>query len=195
MAQLKMYWLPGTEIAEFALPEGYSISNYKDEADKVEWFECCCNGSLVDENAKPADSFYSRIGSNPNIDPFEDVFFIDFEGKHVGTVTAYVDKNGNYGDMHMVGIKTAYRGRGLAKHLSEITLKHLSTKGIKYIVLTTDEFRKAAVASYLHAGFHPVEYDEGMEARWQAIIDEYGIDSIDMVNEDCSFYKTLIRNK
>ena len=27
------------------------------------------------------------------------------------------------------------------------------------------------------------------------IVDEYGIESVDMVNEDCSFYKTLYRNK
>ena len=30
-----MYWIPGTPIRNFELPEGYSISNYKCEADKL----------------------------------------------------------------------------------------------------------------------------------------------------------------
>ena len=40
-----------------------------------------------------------------------------------------------------------------------------------------------------------MEYDEGMEARWQAVIDDYGIDSLKMVYEDGSYYKTLYRTK
>ena len=48
MAQLKMYWLKGTPVADLTLPEGYSIVNYKDEADKMAWIECCKNGLVGD---------------------------------------------------------------------------------------------------------------------------------------------------
>lgn len=34
MAQLKMYWLPGTPIKQYTLPEGFSVSTYRTEADK-----------------------------------------------------------------------------------------------------------------------------------------------------------------
>lgn len=193
MQQLKMYWLKGTEIKHYPLPEGYSVSNYKCEADKLAWVECCKNGLVADDAT--AEAYDNSITSRTDIRQEEDVFFLDYNGEHIGTVTAYVDTEDNMGDMHMVGIRTDFRGKGLAKYLSEITLRHLGEKDIPYIALTTDEWRKGAVASYLHAGFLPVEYDEGMEARWQAIIDEYGIDTLDMVYEDGSYCRTLTRNK
>ena len=191
MAQLKMYWIPGTPIKNFDLPEGYSISNYKCEADKLAWCDCCKDGLIADDADESA--FYDEIEKNPNINLFEDVFFLDYNGEHIGTVTAYVHKKENIGDMHMVGIKTAYRGRGLAKYLNMITLNHLAPKGIKYISLTTNEWRKGAVKSYLSGGFLPVEYDLGMQDRWEAVLEDYGIESVQMLYEDASPYKTIVR--
>ena len=53
MAQLKMYWLKGTPIADYELPEGYSIVNYKEcLEDKAAWVDCCKNG-LVGDDTKP----------------------------------------------------------------------------------------------------------------------------------------------
>lgn len=193
MAQLKMYWLPGTPIAQYELPEGYSISNYKTDADKLAWCDCCKNGLVGDDAGE--QTWYDRIGGDPNINPYEDVFFLDYKGEHIGTVTAFVHKNDNTGDMHMVGIKTEFRGRGLAKYLNMITLNHLAPKGVRYIHLTTDEWRKGAVKSYLSGGFLPVEYDTGMEARWQAVINEYGIEKVDMLNDDATYCRTLYGQK
>ena len=192
MAQLKMYCLPGTPVNEVPLPEGYSVSRYQTEADKLAWCECCKNG-LVADDANEA-TFDDRITSDPNIHLSEDVFFLDHNGEHIGTVTAFRNKEHNYGDMHMVGIRTDYRGKGLAKYLNFITLKHLLPMGVKYIVLTTDEWRKGAVKSYLSGGFLPVEYDEGMEERWAAVLEEYGIDSVQMLNEDATPYKIIYRS-
>ena len=191
MAQLKMYWFPGTPVNEVPLPEGYSVSNYKCESDKLAWCECCKNG-LVGDDADES-TFYDIIEKREDVDIFKDVFFIDYNGEHVGTVTAYVHKSENIGDMHMVGIKTEYRGRGLAKYLNFITVKKLSAEGVRFISLTTDEWRKGAVKSYLSGGFLPVEYDEGMTERWEAVLEEYKIDSVQMVNEDGSPYKVIYR--
>ena len=80
------------------------------------------------------------------------------------------------------------------KYLNFITLKHLFAKGVNYIVLTTDEWRKGAVKSYLSGGFLPVEYDTGMEERWAAVLEEYGIDSVQMLNEDATPYKIIYRS-
>lgn len=193
MAQLKMYRLFGTPINEVPLPEGYSISNYKCEADKLAWCECCKNGLIADDAG--VEEFCNAIESRKDIDLFRDVFFLDYQGEHIGTVTAYVDKAGNYGDMHMVGIKTGFRGRGLAKYLNFITCKKMDEAGVPYTLLTTDEWRKGAVKSYLNGGFLPVEYDEGMEERWIAVITEYGIDSVQMLNEDCTPYKVIYSRK
>lgn len=189
MAQLKMYWFPDTPIDSSPLPEGYSISNYKTGADKLAWCECCKNGLIADDADEKA--FDNDITNREDINLFEDVFFIDYSGEHVGTITAYVIKEENAGDVHMVGIKTEYRGKGLSKYMLSAALTHLKKKGVKYALLTTDEWRKSAVKSYLTAGFLPVEYNEGMEERWKAVLKEYGIESIRMVNEDASPYKTI----
>lgn len=189
MAQLKMYWLPGTPINEVPLPEGYSVSNYKTPEDKLAWCECCKNG-LVGDDADES-TFDDRITNDENINLFEDVFFLDYKGEHIGTVTAFVHKNDNTGDMHMVGIRSDFRGKGLSKYLNFITLNHLAPKNVNYIHLTTDEWRKGAVKSYLSGGFLPVEYDEGMEERWKAVIKDYEIESVQMLNDDATPYKII----
>lgn len=191
MAQLKMYRFYGTPINEVPLPEGYSISNYKCEADKLAWCECCKNGLVADDADE--NTFDDRITKDENINIYEDVFFLDYLGEHIGTVTAFVHKKDNTGDMHMVGIRTDFRGRGLAKYLTFITAKKMDAAGVKWTELTTDEWRKGAVKSYLTGGFKPVEYDEGMPERWAAVLEDYGIESVEMVNEDGTFFRTVHR--
>ena len=182
MAQLKMYWFPDTPIDGTPLPEGYTISKYQTEADKLAWVECCKNGLVGDDADEKA--FDNSITDNENIDLSDDVFFLDHNGEHIGTITAFVIKERNVGDVHMVGIRTDHRGRGLSKFMLSAALNHLKNKGVRYALLTTDEWRKGAVKSYLTAGFLPVEYDEGMIPRWEAVLEDYGIDSVKMVDED-----------
>ena len=191
MAQLKMYWLPGTQIQEYPLPQGYSISNYKDESDKLAWVECCKKG-LVDDDTT-AEDFDRRITVDANIHPQEDVFFLDCNAEHIGTVTAFVNPETKLGDMHMVGIRPDFRGKGLSKYLCRITLNHLKDRDIRAIYLTTDEWRVAAVKSYLRAGFLPVQYDVGMEERWETMLETLGIDHVQMLNEDGTPFRTVYR--
>ena len=191
MAQLKMYWFPQTPICEDPLPAGYTISRYRTEADKLAWVACCKNGLVGDDADEQA--FDDAITSREEIDLCSDVFFLDHNGEHIGTITAFVIKDKDVGDVHMVGIRTDYRGRGLSKYMLAAALRHLKEKGVRYALLTTDEWRKGAVKSYLTAGFLPVEYNVGMELRWQAVLEDYGIDSVQMVYEDASPYKTVYR--
>ena len=193
MAQLKMYWLKGTPVAELELPEGYSISNYKDASDKMPWVECCKNGLEADDADE--SRFDDRITNHDDINMETDVFFIDYEGEHIGTATAVFHPEDNCGELHMVGIRTEFRGKGLGKYLNNVCVKKLANQNVDYIYLTTDEWRMGAVKSYLTAGFVPVEYDEGMKQRWEWMLAELGVDSVDMVNEDCSFCRKLEKAK
>ncbi|MBO4407320.1 MAG: GNAT family N-acetyltransferase [Clostridia bacterium] len=191
MAQLKMYWLPGFPVPDPPLPEGYSFSHPKTLEDKLAWCECCKNG-LSGEEGLPHYVNEIENRASDGLVPERDVFFLDYKGEHVGTVTAYVNKD-NHGDVHMVGIRTEYRGRGLAKYLSSAALKKLSAENPDFVFLTTNEWRVSAVKSYLSAGFLPVEYDVGMEERWADVLETYGIDSIQMLNEDATPFKIIYR--
>ena len=193
MAQLKMYWLKGTPIADLELPEGYSLVNYKTEADKMAWVECCKNGLVGDDADEKL--FDDCIGGVDDINLETDVFFLDHEGEHIGTITAIYHPDEKEGQVHMVGIRTDYRGKGLGKYINNIAVKKLADQGAEYIYLTTDEWRKGAVKSYLTAGFIPVEYDEGMKERWEWMLCELGVDSVDMVYEDRSFCRKVCKAK
>lgn len=193
MAQLKMYWVKGTPIKEMTLPEGYSFSlNKGDEADMLAWIECCKNG-LVGDDAT-LENYERSIKNRTNCKHTEDVFFLDYDGKHIATITAIYHPEENCGEVHMVGMIPEFRGKGLGKYLNNKAIEKLNAQNVDYIYLTTDEWRKGAVKSYLSADFKPVEYDEGMTERWQAVITEYGIDSVDMVNEDAVYVKRIYRD-
>ena len=191
MAQLKMYRLPADPVEKLILPEGYTVSNYKTEDDKLAWCEICKKG-LVDDDAGK-EKFDECITSNSDIKLNEDVFFIDHNGEHIGTITAYHDTKENIGQVHMVGIRTDYRGRGLGKYLNNIAIQHLEKKPVRFFRLTTDEWRKGAVKSYLTAGFIPVEYNLGMQDRWEKVLEDYNIESVQMVYEDATPYKVIYK--
>ena len=194
MSQLKMYWFPGTPIEELELPEGYSFSNYKDESDIDAWIKCCQNGLVSDNYDEALDCWKSAILGRPDINLYEDVFFLDYNGEHVGSITAYIHSEDNTGDVHMVGMRADFRGKGLGKYMNNLAVKHLAAKNPVLIHLTTDEWRKAAVKSYLRAGFKPVKYDHGMPKRWRKELETIGVDSVDMYNNKGKFYKTIYRS-
>ena len=191
MAQLKMYWFPDTPIFEGSLPEGYSFSKYETEADKLAWVECCKQGLAADDATEKA--FDDSILGWEDIDPFNDVFFLDHNGEHVGTITAFKFSDRNAGDVHMVAVRTDHRGLGLSKYMLSAALKHLKSKGVAWAQLTTDEWRKSAVKSYLTAGFLPVEYDEGMVERWLKVMETFSIHELQMLDEEAKPFMLLKR--
>ena len=190
MEQLKMYLLPEIHVPKFTLPEGFSVTTYRTEADQQEWFECCLDGKLVDEAGSAAAAFKKDIFDRPAIDPYHDVFFLDFDGQHIATSTCYIDAEGK-GDLHMVGMRTAWRGKGLAKYIVFTAVSHLNGKPVKYIHLTTDEFRLGAIRTYLNAGFLPVNYDADMKTRWEGVLRDLKITSCVMLKDDGSFDRII----
>jgi len=192
MAQLKMYWLSDTPLKELTLPEGYSFSHYKDETDIPKWAACIWDDH---EGNTDYDRYKSEIIDFKDIVPTEDMWFIDYNGEHIGTATSFVFSNTGIGDMHWVGIRRDFRGKGLAKYLSYIVQKTLRDRNAKIVSLTTSEERVAAVKSYLTAGFLPVEYDEGMQERWEKVLAMFNIDSIQMLNEDATPYKVIYKKQ
>ncbi len=194
VSQLKMYWFASGPLEELTLPEGYAYSHFSEKTrdrDIHDWNECIRTWTESDETDE--QRFKQEIYDFHDIVPEEDVWFLDFKGEHIGTATSFVHKNTGAGDMHWVGIKAEYRGKGLAKYLSYIVQKTLRGRGVPYVSLTTGEGRVAAVKSYLTAGFLPVEYAEGMVSRWEAVLETYGIDRIQMLYEDASPYKIICR--
>lgn len=190
--QLKMYWFTENDLPEMTLPEGYSFSHYKDENDIHDWYASICTDVIGDKEAE-LGMYKREIIDFVDITPTEDMWFLDYKGKHIGTATSFVHKSAGTGDMHWVGIKKEFRGKGLSKYLSYIVQKTLKERGVPYVSLTTGEGRPAAVKSYLTAGFLPVEYAEGMVKRWEDVLEKFDIESVEMVDENGNPMPTVLR--
>ena len=190
MAQLKMYWFTDSPMLDVELPEGFSYSHPKTAADRSAWRSCLRGGWLIDETISDEAAWEKEIGSWKDIVPETDVWFLDYGGEHIGTVTGFEKENG-FGDMHQVAIREDWRGKGLGKYLPPVVQRDLRARGVRIVDLTSGESRPAALKSYLRAGFVPVEYDEGMPERWERFLKDAGIHSVRMVREDGSFFRLL----
>jgi ribosomal protein S18 acetylase RimI-like enzyme len=78
------------------------------------------------------------------------------------------------GNVHMVCALPAHRGRGLGRLVTLAVLRYLHRRGYRSADLTTDDFRLAAIKSYLGLGLVPIyltdaERLDDHEARWSAI--------------------------
>ncbi len=196
---LLMYRMPGTPIPHYELPEGYSISCYRDESDIPAWQACLTPGLRADFEDRLVRE---HLGS---VNLTEDIFFLDYHGEHIGTATAYHvrriseerrlkvgTREVGHGRLHMVGIRPDFRGKGLSKYLNEIICRHFDELDIPFAELTTDEGRPGALKSYIIAGFRPVmDGSEGWEERWYAIMRQFGFDHLASYTEDGRFYREL----
>lgn len=195
MELLKLYWLPDQPLHDPDLPAGWQITHFQPGTDVSAWCSCLRGGNLIDDCASDADAYARDILGIPDIDPARDILFLDHNGEHVGTVTAFVYEATNIGDVHMVGIRADHRGQGLSQYLIAAAQKALRARGVRFVSLTTGESRPAALRAYLRAGFLPVEYDYRMEQRWQAVMEKFGIDRLQMLYEDGTPFRLLERGK
>lgn len=81
------------------------------------------------------------------------------------------------GYLHMVGALPEYRGKGLGRAVSLAALKAMAIRGDTEAMLETDDFRIAAIRSYLALGFTPVYAPDGdlvpdHRHRWSAVLQE-----------------------
>lgn len=186
MRQLKMYWRQ-QPIEDFILPEGYAVARFGKTGDRERWLDIVYDGR---DDRNPA-TFDNMITHYPDVVAERDTFFIALQDEYVATITAVYHPAEAMGYIHMVYAKCKVRGKGIGNFMNSLALKRLAEYNCEYVYLTTDDFRKPAIKSYLRAGFLPVDYDDDMTARWQTIIDELRIPQVDMLRDDKSYARTL----
>ena len=181
----------GGEIKSYSLPEGYTVKYYSDESEIKEWVRICENGLVATDDM---ESFKNTILGLDDIVPEKDVIFIiSNDGEYCASITTRHFDEDNAGGLHMVSVRSDFRGKGLSNCLCEIALKNIEDKNYRYVQLTTDDFRKAAVKSYVTAGFLPVIDTADMRVRWQALVTELNIDSLDAVDDEGNVIFTLTK--
>lgn len=192
MEQLKMWWIR-KEVKPVMLPEGYSVRRFDGtEKDIDAWVDICKNGLLGPDAGREA--FQSTMVEYQDLD-VRNIIFIVHGDNAVATVTPVVH-DGGLGYVHMVACRPDQRGKGLGNALNRLVMRFLYDAGCDRAYLTTDDFRLAAVKSYLSADFMPVLYgDEAqMERRWADVFEKLGVDEIQAVDDNGAFVKTIRRS-
>lgn len=74
------------------------------------------------------------------------------------------------GYVHYVGVVEAARGHRLGQVVTEACLHGFSQRGLNAAVLETDDFRVAAIRTYLRIGFVPEYRSELERSTWSAVL-------------------------
>ncbi len=185
MKQLLMLRIGGT-VNDRTLPDGYRFEYYTGTAEEVtDWISICRHGLLPEgppASGADRDWFASAIEGYRDLVPERDLFFVVTpDGKRVATSAAVLHPN-DEGYIHMVAAKPVCRGCGIGHAMLSRALTDLTARGATHVTLTTDDYRLAAIKTYLDGGFRPVLWhdpDSDMRARWDAIIAALGYEPVE----------------
>jgi len=195
MSCLKMYnWNP--KARGLKVPDGFSVQRFTCEADIEDWLWICRDG-LISEDCG-AEKFYGELVNLDGPDPYRDTYFIvdDSTGKKIATFSVVPNMwSSGMGYIHMVACRHEYRGHGIGRFIADYCLQLLIGMGKEKTFLLTGDARVAALATYIKAGFLPVNYiDENgldMVDRWQKIVETLQIPSLQLLNDDGTPMKML----
>ncbi len=159
--QLAMEWEAG-EAPRFDLPEGYSL-RASGPGDEKAWAGLV-NGAIGRWDEERAGK---ELFSLPEFD-CANLCFVCRGEEPAGTACLWK------GTLHMVAVAEAHRGKGLGKAVCAAVMRKAKESGLKKLTLSTDDFRVAAIRTYLRLGWKPVMLVkcEDHTRRWEAVMKE-----------------------
>ena len=112
---------------------------------------------------------YDMMTSDPAYAP-DRVYFVREHTQDAAVSAAFTRAEyPGEGYVHMVGCHSWARGIGAGYWAVLSCLHRFQRDGLSSAVLTTDDWRLAAIATYLKLGFEPVMADEDHQARWAEV--------------------------
>ena len=186
MKQLKMI-RPKGELVKRSLPEGYSFVFFKECSEDINaWCDICRKASMC-SNPNNDEAFTKVMRSVKGIELEKDLFFVVApDGSKIATSALIHNKEKNSGYLHMVAAIPEHRNLGIGHAMLSFAMSLAEDRGIEYCILTTDDYRLAAIKNYLVGGFCPVIYDDpesDMRARWLAVAEKLGFDDLNFIEE------------
>lgn len=162
------------DLPPIEIPDKFSIRHFHD-GDEAAWEK------IIEKSFGrnfEIGQFNRDMKSDPAFQP-QRVLFVTHNDKPIATASAWFkpDYGQESGYVHMVGVLPEYQGNQLGYWISLAVLHRLAKEGRKKVYLQTDDFRLAAVKTYLKLGFRPVMIDENMPERYRAIFEKLGIEN------------------
>lgn len=158
-------------LPEVSLPPGYELRTYR-PGDAAEW---CRVISESFEREYGVEDFDRQMRRDYAFRP-ERIFFVEADDGVVATASAwYRPAWGRMtGYVHMVGVRPGHSGKRLGYWVSLATLHRFVEEGRTSARLDTDDFRLAAIKTYLRLGFRPCLRHENQRRRWREVFAELG---------------------
>ena len=187
MQQLKMQAFTADRAEERKLPLGYFFEGFNDsEKDVADWKAIMSESPFL-ALEDPDACYQAMIVKFPDCNPKQDIWFVCNEkGERVASITMITHSDGS-GYVHMVKAKLSEQGKGIGHAMVRYALRVFAERGVDRVVLTTDDFRVAAIKTYLDAGFVPVIYkdpESDMQQRWDAVLKKLNYDVQRIVAQD-----------
>jgi len=106
----------------------------------------------------------------------ERILFITCDDVPVATASAWVDARWGHrtGILHYVATRPDHAGKHLGLTVSLAALHKMAEEGRSSALLLTDDFRLAAIKTYLRLGFEPLLVHENQRERWRAVFEGLG---------------------
>ena len=186
MAELQLKMMRrSAPVKDRSLPEGFSFRFFGGSEEEIENWVRLCRFGLVDDATR--ETFFATVRDFANVDAARDCFFVlDAEGRYIATSTAVATPT-KLGLVHMVASDPTCRGKGIGHAMLAKTLSMLEERGMTRITLRTDDFRLAAVKTYLDAGFLPVllrDPESDHAARWDKVREALSYPPVEYVTEE-----------
>ncbi len=156
------------DIPQFPIPEGFAMRPMKPDENSL-WVDIWRDAEPYFDIAD--DTFTKSFGADP-AGIVQRCFILNTaKGVSVGTISAWYDRKYrgvDYGRIHWVAIRQAYKGRGLGKVIMTYAMNQLAQWHDR-AVLNTQSKRLNAVKLYLDFGFVPNLDLPGAIVAWREV--------------------------
>ena len=156
------------DLPPVVVPDGYALRCFR-PGDEQAWATLMAgNGELGEWNVEKAAAYFAADSRMP----LDGAFFITVDGVPVATAQLHLKPGGTYAPTPEVGwvaVHPAHQGRRLAAVVSLAVMHYAAAQGHREVYLLTDDWRLAAVKTYLNLGFEPWLVDATAPERWRAV--------------------------
>lgn len=155
------------------IPDGYSLRIYREE-DQDEIINLMNRAGFCEWN--------SNILKQAIVLCVPDGYFVLIENKTSKIVAATMARHGSdiqrpfAGRIDWVAVDPEFQGHGFGRIVAASATNRLLSINYRYIYVTTDDHRIAAIKTFINAGYHPRLYIPEMHSRWGRICQTLGLD-------------------
>lgn len=187
MPQLRMIFnAENTPLPELTIAEGFRLRTVAD-SELNAYNELRISAAFTAWDAETLHKFRSKV--------LTDSMFLIVEavtGRFAAAATAETTDMPEFPQVGVLGwvmTRPDFRGRHLGRSVSVAAMHRLYEAGYRVFSLLTDDFRLAAVKTYLDLGWKPWLYLPEMEGRWRALAEtlKRDYDSLGVLPEKCEF--------